>query len=288
VDRAVGVAVTVALALVAGCKKKSDDRPAPSHIDPTPLPEPMTADAVIAQAQAKMPGFRLGRLELVDVLPDGRLDPTTGTATFRFTTGGAELAAGSGSSRPTPVDCPTLTWESKHWTTGTSFCGGEQILAVRCPVLAIWLRAMDDGAPNVAHARFLMVARSAFDEPPPLWTIDISSATRDRVGRATYTDDCEPSAEAPTLPAQRPGRITLEEFNKIVAEPTAQAKIKACQVKHPTSQATFHLRVLPNAQIYVSSIDEGESELSACLLAAMATFPLPRTQGGSSLMTSPM
>lgn len=64
--------------------------------------------------------------------------------------------------------------------------------------------------------------------------------------------------------------------------------MKACQARYPALAATFHLRISGPGQVIVESIDQGKSELSDCLFAALRTIPFPRTRRGSPRVISPM
>ena len=277
-------AVVVALGLA--CKaERSDERAPPA---PPPLTaERVTGDALIQEARTKSAGFHVSRVELVDVRPDGTLD-ANGYARIKFTVSGAERTSGTGGSAQATDDCPTWTWQSRSWTESKGYCSDEQIVDLHCSVLALWNRAIDDGAPSTGLARVLMVARSAFDDPPPLWTIEIFDDAHTRVFRDTSPDDCKPTAEAPELPANLPEDYTLEEFNRVIEGPTFRAKLKACQARYPQLAATFHLYISGPGLVVVNSIEQGKSELSECLVTALRAMTFPRTRRGSPPMISVM
>lgn len=209
----VAVAALGAAAIVvgSGCKRKSEEsgRAVAAGSATPATPPTRIADRLIAEALARNPNMTINRLEIDYVAADGTLAPSYGE--LEITLQGPEPGPPPDDpKRPigAPVPPPTTNREcrAESWVKGTweprnqygqAMCFGSAApRPLRCTVLAIWSRAIAEGAPRDALAK-LGLMHGMGEGGGNEWDFSIEDAPRNISFRRSYPDDCDPTVEAP-------------------------------------------------------------------------------------------
>jgi hypothetical protein len=211
---AIAVALGAAAILIgSGCGKKRDESSGGGGTagSATPATPPTRlADRLIKEALARNPAsMTINRLTIDYVAPDGTLAQQYGA--LEITLQGPEPGPPPDDpSRPTgaPVPAPTTqrecraeSWENGRWVPSSHYnhamCFGSAPPGpLRCTVLAIWSRAITDGAPRDALAK-IRVMQGMGAAGGSEWDFTIEDAPRNISFRRSYPDDCDPTVEAP-------------------------------------------------------------------------------------------
>lgn len=172
--------------------------------NPAAVPAPATVDALFASARTWARGehdqLRIVSLDLYYVGADGVVDPNFGKVSIEL--GGASQIADDPKRRTgapvvpaasQPTTCMEVSWTAKGWTKSTlGACRDASAAFPRCPVTAVWKRAIDNGAP--ADALAVLRLREGAKRK---WSFSISDEPRKIEINHSFDDDCELAVEKP-------------------------------------------------------------------------------------------
>ncbi|MDQ3370121.1 MAG: hypothetical protein M3680_32285 [Myxococcota bacterium] len=213
-SRSLVVVLGVLLALLAPSCKQRDDEAVKAVASPTvpfasgPVPADRLLQALAAHGEGRL---QLETATLSYVREDGSMDPTYGR--FEATLIGAAAPEPDddpqrplGAPAPAPRtfvhrECVKLEWapgRGLHPAFPALCMGvfGGAPLRFRCSVLAVWARAIADGAPRGALAR-TSISASFAASGDAMWSFEIDDAPRGVSFRRSYPDDCAPIVESP-------------------------------------------------------------------------------------------